>query len=476
MSNFRWVICALLFFATTVNYLDRQVLSLTWKDFISPEFGWTDNDYGTITAVFSIIYALCNLFAGKFIDKLGTKKGYLWAIFIWSLGACLHAGCGVGTSALKAAGFVAMMGITASVWLFLACRAVLALGEAGNFPAAIKVTAEYFPKKDRAFATSIFNSGSSVGALAAPLTIPIIAKFWGWEMAFIVIGALGFVWMGFWIWLYKKPAENTRVTAEELKYIESDDATDGASGGPAPSPEEKKISYGKAFSLRQTWSLVFGRFLTDGVWWFFLFWTPGYFSDQFGYKSDTLAGMALIFSLYAIVTFVSIGLCKIPTYMVDKRGMNAYEGRMVAMFIFACFPLLALGAQPLGVFGSSLAVNAQKFLAAMGVAILIGLACAGHQAWSANVYSVVGDMFPKSTIGTLTGIAQFAAGCGSFMVNKCAGKLFTYAAEQGDAFAFCGYTGKPAGYMILFSYCAVAYIVGWCFMKGLVPHYKKVEL
>ena len=466
MSNFRWIICALLFFATTVNYLDRQVLSLTWKDFISPEFNWTDNDYGTITAVFSIIYALCNLFAGKFIDKLGTKKGYLWAIFIWSLGACLHAGCGIGTSALKAAGFVAMMGITASVWLFLACRAVLALGEAGNFPAAIKVTAEYFPKKDRAFATSIFNSGSSVGALAAPLTIPLIAKFWGWEMAFIVIGALGFVWMGFWIWLYKKPAENSRVNVAELKYIESDEAdgTDGASGGPEPMPEEKKISYAKAFSLRQTWALVFGRFLTDGVWWFFLFWTPGYLSDQFGYKSDSGMGMALIFTLYAIVTFVSIYLCKIPTYMVDKRGMNAYEGRMVAMFIFACFPLLALGAQPLGSFS------------AWWPAILIGLACAGHQAWSANVYSVVGDMFPKSTIGTLTGIAQFAAGCGSFMVNKCAGKLFTYAAEQGDAFSFCGYTGKPAGYMILFSYCAVAYIVGWCFMKGLVPHYKKVEL
>ena len=476
MSNFRWVICALLFFATTVNYLDRQVLSLTWKDFISPEFGWTDNDYGTITAVFSIIYALCNLFAGKFIDKLGTKKGYLWAIFIWSLGACLHAGCGVGTSALKAAGFVAMMGITASVWLFLACRAVLALGEAGNFPAAIKVTAEYFPKKDRAFATSIFNSGSSVGALAAPLTIPIIAKFWGWEMAFIVIGALGFVWMGFWVWLYKKPAENPRVNAAELKYINQDEGSSEQSSDVKSDADAPKISYAKAFSLRQTWSLVFGRFLTDGVWWFFLFWTPGYFSDQFGYKSDTLEGMVLIFSLYAIVTFVSIGLCKIPTYMVDKRGMNAYEGRMVAMFIFACFPLLALGAQPLGVFGSALAVNMQKFLAAMGVAVLIGLACAGHQAWSANVYSVVGDMFPKSTIGTLTGIAQFAAGCGSFMVNKCAGKLFTYAADKGDAFAFCGYTGKPAGYMILFSYCAVAYIVGWCFMKGLVPHYKKVEL
>ena len=484
MSNFRWVICALLFFATTVNYLDRQVLSLTWKDFISPEFNWTDNDYGTITAVFSIIYALCNLFAGKFIDKLGTKKGYLWAIFIWSLGACLHAACGVGTSALKAAGFVAMMGITASVWLFLACRAVLALGEAGNFPAAIKVTAEYFPKKDRAFATSIFNSGSSVGALAAPLTIPIIAKFWGWEMAFIVIGALGFVWMGFWVWLYKKPAENPRVTAEELKYINQDEGAEPVVAESAK--DEKKISYAKAFSLRQTWALVFGRFLTDGVWWFFLFWTPGYLSDQFGYKSDSGMGMALIFTLYAIVTFVSIYLCKIPTYMVDKRGMNAYEGRMVAMFIFACFPLLALGAQPLGAFS------------AWWPAILIGLACAGHQAWSANVYSVVGDMFPKSTIGTLTGIAQFAAGCGSFMVNKCAGALFTYAAGTTivdgkevemtkdllasgaqyvhPAMEFLGYTGKPAGYCIVFGYCAVAYIVGWCFMKGLVPHYKKVEL
>ena len=475
MTNFRWIICSLLFFATTVNYLDRQVLSLTYKDFIAPVFGWTDNDYGTITAVFSIIYALCNLFAGKFIDKLGTKKGYLWAIFVWSLGACLHAGCGVGTSMLKAAGFIGMMGITTSVWLFLACRAVLALGEAGNFPAAIKVTAEYFPKKDRAFATSIFNSGSSVGALAAPLSIPLIAKFCGWEWSFIIIGALGFVWMGFWMWLYRKPEANPRVNAEELAYIEAGEessepssavnaAKDGAVKGEAVAEPEKKISYLKAFSLPQTWALVLGRFLTDGVWWFFLFWTPGYLSDQFGYKSSDGMGMALIFTLYAIVTFVSIYLCKIPTYMVDKRGMNAYEGRMVAMFIFACFPLLALGAQPLGAYS------------AWWPAILIGLACAGHQAWSANVYSVVGDMFPKSTIGTLTGIAQFAAGCGSFMVNKCAGALFTYAENQGEAFAFMGYTGKPAGYFIVFGYCAVAYIVGWTCMKTLVPKYKKVEL
>ena len=470
-SNFRWFICALLFFATAVNYMDRQVLSLTWKDFIVPEFNWTDNDYGTITAVFSIIYALCNLFAGKFIDRLGTKKGYLWAIFIWSLGACLHAGCGVGTEFLKGAGLVAMAGITISVWLFLFCRAVLALGEAGNFPAAIKVTAEYFPKKDRAFATSIFNAGSSVGALAAPVTIPLLARYFGWEMAFIVIGVLGFVWMDFWVFYYKKPNVNPRVNAEELAYIEQDDVeklrsceVEKVSQPLNLSTTQPRISYAKAFSLRQTWALVLGRFLTDGVWWFFLFWTPGYLSDQFGYKSSDGMGMALVFTLYAIVTFVSICLCKLPTYMVDKKGMNPYEGRMVAMFVFACFPLLALGAQPLG------------SVSAWFPAILIGLACAGHQAWSANVYSVVGDMFPKSTIGTLTGIAQFAAGCGSFMVNKCAGALFTYSANQGDAFTFCGYSGKPAGYMIVFSYCAVAYIVGWCCMKSLVPRYKKVEL
>ena len=452
----------MLFAATTVNYLDRQVLSLTWKDFIAPEFKWTDNDYGTITAAFSLIYALCNLFAGKFIDWLGTKKGYLWAIFIWSLGACLHAICGVG--AVKIASLAAISMTTVSVWLFLACRAVLALGEAGNFPAAIKVTAEYFPKKDRAFSTSIFNSGSSVGALAAPATIPLIAKFWGWEMSFIIIGALGFLWMGFWMWLYKKPSENSRVNAAELAYINSDADSEADAKAASANTEGPKISYLKAFGLRHTWSLILGRFLTDGVWWFFLFWTPGYLSDQFGYRSDSGMGMALIITLYAIVTFVSIYLCKLPTFFVDKRGMNPYEGRMVSMFIFACFPLLALAAQPLGAFS------------AWWPAILIGLACAGHQAWSANVYSVVGDMFPKSTIATLTGIAQFAAGCGSFMVNKSAGKLFTYAAEQGEAFAFLGYTGKPAGYMVVFCYCAVAYIIGWMCMKTLVPKYKPVVL
>ena len=211
---------------------------------------------------------------------------------------------------------------------------------------------EYFPKKDRAFATSIFNAGSSVGAIAAPLTIPVIANFWGWKSAFVIIGALGFAWMGFWMWFYRKPEESPHVNAGELAYI-NQDADDESNNRTAEQPnDEPKISYAKAFSLKQTWALVLGRFLTDGVWWFFLFWTPKYFLSQFGYDPKTGVGMALMASLYAIVTVVSVVLCKMPTYMIVKKGMNAYEGRMVAMFVFACFPLFALGAQPLGAFSA----------------------------------------------------------------------------------------------------------------------------
>lgn len=220
MTNYRWTICAMLFFATTVNYLDRQVLSLTWKDFIAPEFHWTNDDYGNITALFSIFYAASMLFAGRVVDWLDTKKGFLWAIGVWSVGACLHAFCGIATSGVTTGQWLvgfegakeaiatvgdASMVVSVSVTLFIFARFVLAVGEAGNFPAAIKATAEYFPKKDRALSTSIFNAGATVGALAAPVTIPVIAEHFGWEMAFIIIGALGFIWMGFWVFVYKNP-------------------------------------------------------------------------------------------------------------------------------------------------------------------------------------------------------------------------------------------------------------------------------
>lgn len=473
MSNFRWVICALLFLATTVNYMDRQVLSLTWKDFISPEFHWNDSDYGTITGWFSIFYAVANLFAGKFVDWMGTKKGYLIAIFVWSAGAVMHAGCGwvamqiEGYHSLEALRMVkvgsdaAFAIATVSVWLFLSCRFILAVGEAGNFPAAIKVTAEFFPKKDRAFATSIFNSGASVGALAAPATIPLLARAWGWEMAFVIIGVLGFVWMGLWIWLYDKPNVNKYVNQAEINYIDQDnDLCDVQDKKPVT--EEKPIGFMKCFTYRQTWSFIVGKFMTDGVWWFFLFWAPAYFSDQYGYTSDSVMAIALIFTLYAICTILSIGGGYLPTYFVDKRGMNPYVGRMRAMLIFACFPVLGLLAQPMGAYSP------------WWPAIIIGLLGAGHQAWSANLYSTIGDMFPKSTIATITGIGAMAGGIGSFLINKGSGVLFTYAEEQGSNFSVFGFDGKPAGYMIIFSICAVAYLIGWIMMKMLVPKYKPI--
>ena len=479
-SNFRWFICALLFFATTVNYMDRQVLSLTWKDFIAPEFHWTDTNYGYITAVFSIVYAVANLFAGRFIDWMGTKKGYLWSLFIWSLGACLHALCGwatehtVGLSSatqmVSATGVVASTIAMTSVYYFIAARIVLGIGEAGNFPAAIKVTAEYFPKKDRAYATSIFNAGSTVGALVAPLSIPPLARYFqnigignGWEMAFVVIGALGFVWMGVWMFYYRKPAENPYVNQAELAYIEQDNKTKGETAREKAEVEDSEtatIPFLKCFKSPQTWAVFFGKFMTDGVWWFFLFWIPAYISDVYGFASDTGTAQMLIFVLYAL-TMLSIYGGKLPTIIIERTGKNPYAARMQAMFIFALFPLLALFAQPLGAYSYWWPV------------IIIGIAGAAHQSWSANIYSVVGDMFPKSTIATIIGIGGMAGGIGSFLINLFSGKLFDYAAETN--MTFMGFEGKPAGYFIIFCICGVAYLIGWCIMKALVPKYKIIN-
>ena len=476
MTNYRWTICAMLFFATTVNYLDRQVLSLTWDEFIKPEFHWNEVHYGTITSVFSIVYAICMLFAGRFVDWMGTKKGYLWAIGVWSAGACMHALCGIVTEQyvgmhsaaelMAATGDVVVVLATVSMYCFLAARCILALGEAGNFPAAIKVTAEYFPKKDRAYATSIFNAGASIGALIAPVSIPLLAKAWGWEMAFIVIGGLGFIWMGLWIFMYKKPDENPHVNAAELAYIEQDKDNEEDKKATTPTTkDEKSISFLQCFKYPQTWAVFFGKFMTDGVWWFFLFWAPAYISDVYGFSSDTPTAQMLIFVLYAI-TMLSVYGGKLPTIIINKTGKNPYAARMQAMFIFALFPLLALFAQPLGnkeVFGE----QAYWF-----PIIIIGIAGAAHQSWSANIYSVVGDMFPKSTIATIVGIGGMAGGISSFLINMSSGLLFDYADKT--QMVFLGFQGKPAGYFIIFCVCAVSYLIGWCIMKALVPKYKPI--
>lgn len=473
MTNFRWVICAMLFFATTVNYLDRQVLSLTWDEFIKPEFHWNESHYGTVTSIFSIIYAISMVFAGRFVDWLGTKKGYLWAIGIWSLGACMHAFCGIVTEAVaglgsaaelvRATGDAVVLISTVSMYCFLVARSVLAIGESGNFPAAIKTTAEYFPKKDRAFATSIFNAGASIGALIAPLTIPLLAKAYGWEMAFIIIGVLGFIWMGVWVFVYDKPEKSKYVNAAELEYIRQDKLIEA----PAKTAEKpKNLGIFKALKYRQTWAVIAGRFMADGVWWFFLFWTPSYLNTQFGIKTTEPLGMALIFTLYAI-TMLSIIGGKLPTVFIDKamrrgKGFDPYSARMKAMLIFALFPICVLLAQPLGTFSPWFAV------------VLIGIGCAAHQSWSANVYTTVGDMFPNSAVATVTGIGGMAGGISSMIMQKFAGELFVWSDKVG--LQFLGFEGKPAGYFIIFCICAFAYVIGWLLMKAFVPKYSVVTL
>lgn len=472
MTNYRWVICAMIFFATTVNYLDRQVLSLTWDEFIKPEFHWNEINYGNIAAVFAIVYAFAQLFAGRIVDKLGTKRGYTVSIAVWSLGACLHAVCGLATEAhvgassrmelIQATGDAALAISTFSVYMFMIARAILALGEGGNFPSAIKATAEFFPKKDRAFATSIFNSGSSIGALIAPLTIPIIAAKCGWEMAFLIIGALGFIWMGFWIFVYKKPSENKMVNAAELAYIEQDaeaDAEFAKKEENSPAKEEK-MSLGKVLKHKEAWAFILARFITDGVWWFFLFWTPSYLNTQFGIKTSDPLGIALIFVLY-LITMLSIFGGKLPTIFMNRTGKDPYTSRTRAMLIFAFIPLVVLFAQPLG--------NISPWFPV----ICIGLAGAAHQSWSANLYTVGTDLFPKKAAATITGVCGMAAGISSFLFQKVAGHLFVYAGESN--MHFMGFEGKPAGYFIIFCYCAVAYLIGWVVMKSLAPKYEPIS-
>lgn len=468
MTHYRWTICMMMFLALTINYLDRQVLSLTWDEFIKPEFHWNEMHYGVVTATFSIVYALGMLFAGRIIDWLGTKKGYLWSIGIWSAGACLHAFCGILTESvvgvedkahlIAATGDLAVLVSTVSMYFFLAARCVLAIGESGYFPVAVKVTAEYFPKRDRAFATSVFNAGASIGALVAPLSIPLLAKYWGWEFAFVAIGVLGFVWMGFWVFMYAPPAQSRFVNQAELDYIEQDKQLEADLL--KEQEKVKNMPILPCFRYRQTWAFLLGKFCTDGVWWFFLFWTPSYLNTQFGIKTSEGLGMALIFTLY-FITMLSLVGGKLPTIFINRNKENPYAARMRAMFIFAFVPLVVLFAQPLGTISPWFPI------------ILIGLGCAAHQSWSANIYTTVSDMFPKNAIATVTGIGGMAGGVSSMLMQSCAGSLFVYADEV--QLEFMGFVGKPAGYFIIFCICSVSYLIGWSIMKILVPKYKIIQ-
>lgn len=445
IGSYRWTICALVFFATTVNYLDRQVLSLLQPN-LEEIFGWTNTDYANITAIFQFTYAISMLFAGRIIDKLGTKWGFGWAIIIWSIGAIVHAfSIPIGEGIAVVLGWTGIVVVSVSVSGFMFSRALLAFGESGNFPAAIKTVAEYFPKRERSLATGIFNSGANIGAILAPLTVPWIYAHWGWEAAFIIIGAIGFLWLGFWLFLYEKPEKQKRLSAAELAYIHSDEdqVTD--------TPGAEKIKWFRLLAYRQTWSFAFGKFMTDGVWWFFLFWLPAYLKAQYGIiNEDVMLPLALVYTL-AMVGSIMGGW--FPMVFI-KKGYQVYDGRMRAMFVIALFPLAILAAQPLGDITFWIPV------------LLIAVGASAHQAWSANLFTTVSDMFPKKAIGSVVGIGGMAGGLGAVMLTKTGGALFDHYKALGHI---------ETGYTIMFAICAVAYLVAWLVMKFLVPAYKPIH-
>ena len=424
IGKYRWTICGLLFFATTINYLDRQVLSLL-APALSKEFGWSNTDYANIAAVFQFVYAISMLFAGRVIDRMGTRRAFVLAIVVWSLGAILHAySVPIGATFSNVLAAVGIAAVPVSVAGFMVGRAVLALGEAGNFPAAIKATAEYFPKKERSFATGIFNSGANIGAILAPITVPLIAEAWGWQ------------------------SRQKRLSRAELDYINSD-AADAPAAAPAGAAA-RKASWFKLLAYRQTWAFTVGKFLTDGVWWFFLFWLPKFMSAQYGVSATEMVVPLAV--LYSMTMFGSIGGGWFPTFFIN-RGASVYHGRMRAMLAIAFFPLAVLLAQPLGYLGIWVPV------------ILIGIGASAHQAWSANLFTTVSDMFPKHSVGSVVGIGGMAGGLGGVLITKVAGKLFDHYNALGQI---------QTGYMIMFTFCALAYLLAWCIMKALVPAHKEI--
>lgn len=450
IGNYRWTICALLFFATTINYLDRQVLSLLHPT-LEEEFGWTKTDYANITATFQFAYALSMLFAGRFIDRLGTKRGFTWAIIIWSIGAIIHAyAVEMGTFTTTVLGVIGISGLSVSVVGFIIARMVLGFGESANFPAAIKTTAEYFPKRERSLATGIFNSGANIGAVLAPLSVPWIASHWGWQATFMIVGGVGFLWLIFWWIFYDEPKDQKRLSSSELAYILSDDEPQEIVQ--EVSPITPKVPWYKLLSFNQTWAFVIGKFLTDGVWWFFLFWLPSFLKDQYNMTGTEI--MFPLVVLYSMTMIGSVGGGAFPMYFINK-GYSPYDGRMRAMFIIALIPLVVLLSQPFGHYSFWVPV------------ILIGIGTSAHQAWSANIFTTVSDMFPKYTVASVIGIGGMAGGMGGVVMSKLGGYLF----DKYDALG-----SIQTGYTIMFTICAVSYLVAWLIMKSLVPKMKLVNV
>lgn len=421
IGKYRWTICLLIFFATTINYLDRQVISLL-KSTLSAELNWNDADYANIEIAFKLFYAFGMLGAGRLIDKLGTKLGYALATGLWSLAAVCHA-------------------FASSVLSFAVVRSFLGVTEAGNFPAAIKSVAEWFPKKERALATGIFNSGANFGAIIAPLTVPFIAAEWGWKWAFILTGLIGFIWLIFWFLLYEVPRKHKKLSKAEYDYIHSDDdATVATEEGPV-----EKVSWFKLLGFRQTWAFAIGKLLTDPIWWFYLFWLPDFLQGQYQLTTTQIAvPVALV---YTISTLGSILGGWVPLWLI-KKNWTVFKARKTSMLIYALCVLPIVFAQVLGSINMWLAV------------LIIGLAAAAHQAWSANIFTTVSDSFPKKAIASVTGIGGMFGSLGGILLSLLVQKnMFVY---------YRSIDKIEVAYYIMFFICGFAYLAGWLVMNALI--------
>lgn len=428
MGKYRWTICALLFFATTINYLDRAVISLV-KEYLDAEFNWTKTDYANITVAFQASYALSMVFAGRFIDWLGTKKGYALALLSWSFAAMAHFWVGSNLS-------------------FYWARIGLGVTESGNFPAAIKTVSEWFPKKERAFATGIFNAGTNVGAIIAPLSVPFLAAAYGWRTSFLLTGAIGFVWLIFWYWLYDTPQRQKRLKQAEYDYIHSDlDEQQVKDATPAAT-----VPWASLFKFKQTWAFSLGKFMTDGIWWFYLFWLPDFLKEEYQLTKTQLA--LPVAAVYILATVGSVFGGWLPMYLIQK-GWPVFKARKTSLFLYAFGSVPVIFAQIMGSYNMWFSI------------FIIGLAAAAHQAWSANMYTTVSDMFPKRTVASVIGIGGMAGSVGGIVVSKVAGYLFDY---------YKGLGHIETGYYIMFFISGLAYLTAWGLMHLLVPKMQKANI
>lgn len=390
-GHYRWVICALLFFATTINYIDRQVLGIL-APLLQTEIGWSEVEYGYIVTAFQAAYAIGLLVVGRLIDRYGTKLGYSIAIVFWSIAAMAHA-------------------VTRSAAGFGAARFALGLGESANFPAAIKAIAEWFPKKERAFATGVFNSGANIGAVIAPAAVPFLTVTYGWQAAFIVTGLLGFLWLAAWLAVYQPPEKHRKLSQAELAFIRSD----------PPDPPARGIPWGSLLRHRQTWAFVAGKFLTDPIWWFYLYWLPKFLNKNYGLTLTDL-GLPLIV-IYTMTSIGSIGGGWLSSRFIAS-GWPVGRARKAVMLICAlCIVPIVFAA------------NVANLWVAVG---LIGLAAAAHQGWSANLFTTASDMFPRSAIGSVVGLGGMAGAVGGMLLATSAGFLLQWTGSYMTLFIISG--------------------------------------